>query len=50
MVAEAARVALATVIAFVQEVTSLREAIFVLFDHDTCSSYRNALKKLVAEK
>jgi O-acetyl-ADP-ribose deacetylase (regulator of RNase III) len=49
-VAEAAEVALASVIAFVQDVTSLREVIFVLFDSNTYSSYCNVLKKLMAEK
>jgi len=49
-VAEAAKVALAAVITFAQEVTSLREIVFVLFDSNTYSSYCNAMKKLVAEQ
>lgn len=49
-VAEAAEMALSSVLAFIQNVTSLREVTFVLFDCDTYSSYCHALKKLVAEK
>ena len=47
---EAAEVALATVIAFLQGVTSLREVTFVLFDGNTYSSYCRALEKLVPER
>lgn len=49
-VAEAANMALATVINFLQRVTSLREVIFVLFDANTYSVYCNILKELLAEK
>ena len=49
-VAKAAEVALASVIAFIQDVTSLREVTFVLFDPNTHSSYCEALNKLVPEK
>ena len=49
-VAKAAEVALASVIAFIQDVTSLREVTFVLFDPNTHTSYCEALNKLVPEK
>jgi O-acetyl-ADP-ribose deacetylase (regulator of RNase III) len=49
-VEEAAEVALASVIAFIQDVTSLRQVTFVLFDANTHSAYLEALKKLVPEK
>jgi O-acetyl-ADP-ribose deacetylase (regulator of RNase III) len=49
-VGKAAEVALASVIDFIRDVTSLREVTFVLFDSKTYSSYREALNKLVAEK
>lgn len=49
-VAEAAKVALATVVTFLQQGTSLREVVFVLFDANAYSAYCNILKELVAEK
>ncbi len=49
-VARAAEVALLSVLAFLPEVTSLREVVFVLFDPATYSSYCDALKKLVPGK
>jgi len=47
---EAAEVALASVIAFIRDITSIREVTFVLFDSNTYSSYYQALKKLVPER
>ncbi len=47
---EAAEVALASVIAFIRDTTSIREVTFVLFDSNTYSSYRRALEKLVPER
>jgi O-acetyl-ADP-ribose deacetylase (regulator of RNase III) len=49
-VAKAAEVALASVIAFIQDVTSLREVTFVLFDPNTHTSYCEALNRLVPKK
>jgi O-acetyl-ADP-ribose deacetylase (regulator of RNase III) len=49
-VEEAAEVALATVIAFAQEITSIREVTFVLFDSNTYSSYSRALEKVAPKK
>jgi len=47
---EAAEVALASVIAFIRDFTSLQEVTFVLFDGNTYSSYCRALEKLVPER
>ena len=47
---EAAEVALASVIAFIRDITSIREVTFVLFDSNTYSGYCQALKKLVPER
>ena len=47
---EAAEVALASVIAFIRDITSIREVTFVLFDSNTYSSYCQAMKKLVPER
>lgn len=47
---EAAEVALATVIAFIEDVASILEVTFVLFDSNTYSSYCRALEKLVPER
>jgi len=44
---EAAEVALAAVIAFLQGATSIKEVYFVLFDGGTYASYQRALAKLV---
>ena len=49
-VAKAAKVALAAVITLLQQATSLREVVFVVFDANTYSAYCNALKELVVEK
>ncbi len=49
-VAEAARVALRTVITYLrEEVTSIKEASFVLFDSTTLASYTSALEEIMKE-
>lgn len=46
-VADAAKVAIKAVVSFLrEEVTSLKEVVFVLFDPRTCESYQSALKEL----
>ena len=46
-IAEAAKVAMKTVVSFLrEEVTSLKEVSFVLFDSGTYESYQSALKEL----
>ena len=47
---EAAEVALASVIAFIRDFTSIQEVTFVLFDSNTYSNYCQALEKLVPER
>lgn len=48
---EAARIALSTVVSFLKEqVTSLKEVRFVLFDSRTYNSYCTALQELLAEE
>jgi O-acetyl-ADP-ribose deacetylase (regulator of RNase III) len=47
---EGARVALSSVMAAAQGLSSVREIIFVLFDSGTYSSYSRALKELTAAK
>ena len=47
-VAEAAEVAIRTVVSFLREqVTSIREVVFVLFDSATCKAYVAALEEVV---
>ncbi len=49
-VAEAARVALKTVASFLKEnVTTIKEVVFVLFDSATFQSYSSALEKIAVE-
>lgn len=45
--ADAAKIAIQTIVSFLrEEVTSLKEVVFVLFDSRTYESYRSALKEL----
>ncbi len=45
---QAARVALQTVRTFLQTNTSIKEVVFVLFDHDTYTIYHQALQELLS--
>jgi len=50
-VEEAAKVALGTVISFLREnITSIKEVVFVLFDSRTFNAYASALQEIVAKK
>jgi len=47
-VAEAAKIAISTVISFLKEqATSIKEIVFVLFDSRTYESYRSALQEMI---
>jgi len=47
-IAEAAKVAVRTVVSFLSEqVTSIKEVVFVLFDSVTCAAYTSALEEVV---
>jgi O-acetyl-ADP-ribose deacetylase (regulator of RNase III) len=45
----AAEIALRTVIGFLEKETSLREVVFVLFDHRTCEVYIEELERLLSK-
>jgi O-acetyl-ADP-ribose deacetylase (regulator of RNase III) len=50
-VAEAARIAISTVVSFLQEqATSLKEVVFVLFDSRTYESYLSALQGIISKE
>ena len=50
-VAEAAKVAIKAVASFLSEqVTSIKEVVFVLFDSRTCDAYCSALEKMTAQQ
>ena len=50
-VAEAARIAVSTVVSFLKgQATSIKEAVFVLFDSRTYESYRSALQEAIGRE
>ena len=49
-VAEAARIALETVISFLNEVTSIKKVIFIVFNSQTFEAYSSALKEITGER